>query len=99
MDKVGSAYNQAASKDLVKALYSIELHGHFDLRRDVTTNKLSPARKKEIEAALLLIPIVREHLKGHVPHLGLFGFSYSELFFYLSTAMVSTVGRYAMHLL
>lgn len=98
LTKIGSDYNSSASSSMLSMLYSVELHAHLDLRGDASSRLLTSERKLQLEEALKLLPVAREHLKSHVPHLGLFGFSYSELFFYISTMLVSSVTRYAMYL-
>jgi hypothetical protein len=60
---------------------------------------LSPERRKQLKAALQLLPIAAKHMSHSVPELGLVGFSYSRLFYYLLTLLFTSASRYVMKFL
>lgn len=91
---VGDKYNRSSKAAMINHLYKIQLYASLDLHCDSVKDFLPPAREKQLETTTKLLPVIRSHVADHVHELGLFSFSYSHLFYVISTMVTTMVTKY-----
>mmetsp|Transcript_1670 Transcript_1670/g.5933 ORF Transcript_1670/g.5933 Transcript_1670/m.5933 type:complete len:539 (-) Transcript_1670:68-1684(-) len=94
---VGDSYNKSAKNLHTTHFYEIELHAALDRRCRLARKQIldtqGQQRLEDLEHTAELLPTLRAHLHEHVHDIGLFGCSYSSLFYAISTMVGTLVSK------
>lgn len=94
---VGDSYNRSAKVLHTTHFYEIELHAALDRRcrlaRKAILDSEGEQRLEDLDYTIELLPMLRAHLHEHVHDIGLFGCSYSSLFYAISTMVGTLVSK------